>query len=697
MPSTAPAAAGLRLLRHLPLAFLFVLAFLGCGDQLKSEKAPILKFSPEPPVFSFPKIRVGEASAGADQQVSLQNIGEGTLFLVDFAPDFNGEEFDLYYFIDEDADTQFEGVIGGENRLPARMEVDPGHSLTFVLSYHPTSDAQAAGALRFRTNDAKYGNAELEIISEERAPEITVAPTEIDFDRVAVGTTTDPRDVVVTNIGQEVLTIEDVRLSGVGFLVALGETDITGGAGDLLADPDGDGTPGLSPDRSFTLKVSFRSEVESPAEGVLAILSNDPESPTVNVSLEANGASPCIRVSPQGDDGLAFGGVPIDGRAERAITIESCGLQPLRIDSIAMSDDTAEAISLVEASVPQLPALMPAMTEGQPLPNRSIKLQCSPADASAYGGWIVVKSNDPARPEVKVKVTCLGVLNACPRPAVDNDEFRVAPLETILLDGGASVDDDGPGGKPVKYRWMVMGPAGSSARAVERIGPDPQAPYEGSTPDNEETPTARLFVDVVGTYTVQLYVEDNLGQVAPSENCPEPVATITIIAESDEDIHVEMSWTTPGDPNETDTAGSDVDLHMLHPRGQRWSSAPLDCYYANPSPDWGVQGDPSDNPALELDDINGAGPENITLDNPEDTEALGAPYRVGVDYYREESLQSFDGYGPSYVTVRIYLGGVLAWQNDAPKEMVRTHDFWEVAQIIWTENDRRVRVVDRLN
>ena len=65
MPSTAPAAAGLRLLRHLPLAFLFVLAFLGCGDQLKSEKAPILKVSPEPPVFSFPKIRVGEASAGA--------------------------------------------------------------------------------------------------------------------------------------------------------------------------------------------------------------------------------------------------------------------------------------------------------------------------------------------------------------------------------------------------------------------------------------------------------------------------------------------------------------------------------------------------------------------------------------------------------------------------------------------------------
>ena len=700
MSQSAPSATRLRVLglsRIVPFVLLTCWGLLGCDTGgLGSDKAPILKFQPEPPVFSYPKIRVGETSAGADQNVELNNIGEGTLVLVDFEANFNTDEFDLYYYVDAEADRQVNGIVAGQNELGDRLEIEPGHSVTFVLSYHPTSDEVAAGSFNFRSNDAKYANAEIDIVSEERAPEITVTPGEIDFDRVAVGTMTEPSEVTVGNIGQEVLTFTGIRLSGSGFTATIGEADVVAGGEALLADPDGDGTPGLSPDKSFVMQVRFENTVEGPAEGLITIESNDPESPTVTVKLRANAASPCIRVSPMGEDGLMFGGVPLDGRLQKAITLESCGGEKLRIDSIAMTEDSDAAITLVPDSVPQLPALMPAMRVGEPLPSRNIKLECKPAEASAYGGWVEVKSNDPVNPNVRVKVTCLGVLNACPRPAVAQDTFRVSPLEVVVLDATPSADEDGPAGKPVEYRWDIIdAPPGSSSTPKESLGADPQQPNEGAQPDKLDTPTARFFVDVVGTYTLQLFVKDNLDQEAPSENCPEPVATVTIIAESDEDIHVEMSWHTPGDMNESDTTGSDVDLHMLHPRGQRWSTQ-LDCYYANPNPDWGTIGNPSDNPALELDDINGVGPENITLDNPEDTDALGAPYKIGVDYYREESLSSFTGYGSSFVTVRIYLGGALAWQNDMPKEMARTHDFWEVAQIIWGA-EHRVRVIDRLN
>lgn len=695
MHRSAASTELLRTLRLLPIFLVALVGLLGCGDTLKSEKTPILKFQPEPPVFSFPKIRVGEAAEGADQSVELKNIGEGDLVLVDFDANFNTDDFDLYYFVDSDDQHQVNGVVGGQSGLPDRLVVQPGHSLTFVLNYHPTSDEAASGSFDFRSNDATYGNASIEIVSEERAPEITVTPGEIDFGRVAVGSTTDPQEIIVGNIGQEALLIDSMTVSGSGFTVTLDDQDVVAHP-EVLADPDGDGNPGLAPDGQFALKVTFSNSLEGPAEGQLTINSNDPESPTVVVKLKANGASPCIRVSPTGEDGLMFGGVPLDGHLQKPITIESCGGQPLRIESIAMTEDSDAAIALVADSVPQLPALMPAMTIGQPLPNRNIKLECSPTEASAYGGWVEVKSNDPVNPSVRVRVTCLGVLNACPRPAVAEDTFHVSPLETIQLDATPSADEDGPGGKPVEYRWDVIeAPQGSSAHAVEQLGRDAQAPYDGAINDDLATPTAKFFVDVVGTYTLQLFVKDNLDQEAPSENCPEPVATVTIVAESNEDIHVEMSWDTPGDNNQTDTTGSDVDLHMLHPRGQRWSTQ-LDCYYANPNPDWGMVGDPSDNPALDLDDINGAGPENITLDNPENTDDLGAPYKVGVDYYREESLSSFTGYGPSYVTIRIYLGGQLAWSNDTPKELQRTHDFWEVAQIIWGA-EHRVRVIDRLN
>ena len=48
------------------------------------------------------------------------------------------------------------------------------------------------------------------------------------------------------------------------------------------------------------------------------------------------------------------------------------------------------------------------------------------------------------------------------------------------------------------------------------------------------------------------------------------------------------------------------------------------------------------------------------------------------------------------MTVRVYLGGQLTWQNDVPKRMESTNQFWEVAQIVWTDDEKRVRVVDRL-
>ena len=65
-----------------------------------------------------------------------------------------------------------------------------------------------------------------------------------------------------------------------------------------------------------------------------------------------------------------------------------------------------------------------------------------------------------------------------------------------------------------------------------------------------------------------------------------------------------------------------------------WFQQPYDCYYQNPTPDWGQQGNPDDDLLLDLDDIDGGGPENIGLSNPENTQNLGNLYIVGVHYNR---------------------------------------------------------------
>lgn len=101
-----------------------------------------------------------------------------------------------------------------------------------------------------------------------------------------------------------------------------------------------------------------------------------------------------------------------------------------------------------------------------------------------------------------------------------------------------------------------------------------------------------------------------------------------------------------------DTA-TDQDMHLLRPAGT-WQSG-NDCYYGNcrasssneyglSSLDWGVTGEATDNPLLDVDDTGGYGPENIFLMAPEE-----GTYEVWVYY--------FSGSPATLPTVEAYVDG----------------------------------------
>jgi hypothetical protein len=247
---------------------------------------------------------------------------------------------------------------------------------------------------------------------------------------------------------------------------------------------------------------------------------------------------------------------------------------------------------------------------------------------------------------------------ACPTAVITVDEGEeVAPGTTIHLHAGLS---SSPNGAIVAWQWEVDQPAGSE----ELFSPT------ASHPD----PT--FDIKVAGSYTFRLHVVDEAGVTS----CEPAVAEV--ITGCTEAIHVELLWSTPGDPDPTATgpqAGADLDLHVAHPLAigqdvdgdgapEPWFEIPHDCFWFNEHPNWATPA-LTDDPSLDRDDTSGNGPENFSLDQPEDL-----TYRVAVHYWDDH------GHGTSLATLRIYLYGQLTFELTQELEQ---DQLWEVATIDW--------------
>lgn len=260
--------------------------------------------------------------------------------------------------------------------------------------------------------------------------------------------------------------------------------------------------------------------------------------------------------------------------------------------------------------------------------------------------------------------SCEAVVVGTPTPpdAICPDRINTTPLTEVTLRGEA--EDDGT---IVGWEWdLVSAPPGSSAPA-----PAP--------PDEQ---VALFMPDVAGEYRLLLTVIDDDGMEGSCET--------VVVAIPGEGLRVELYWNPPDRSCDThpdpDCDRSDVDLHLLHPEAPSWFHAgaeDLDCYYATciGGTGWDRAG-PSDDPRLDLDDVEGFGPENINIDEP----VVGHEYTVGVHYFTD------DGTGElAHAYIRIYCGTI---DVDPVYEVgpvdLRAHgwdswsnDFWRVATVVW--------------
>ncbi len=372
----------------------------------------------------------------------------------------------------------------------------------------------------------------------------------------------------------------------------------------------------------------------------------------------------CIEVN--GGAPIDFGTAEVGASVVQDVAIENCGdeaASPLAISRLDVTslDGRPSAFAVAGASADALPIVL------EPGAASTIQVRWTPSAPGVLdGGMLRIVSN--AVPSVlEVPLWGMGEPrvvgdNVCPTAVAQcavgsgppSDRLDVVVLDTLTCTAGASTDPDGT---IVEYRWEVV------AR------PD-DSRAEFASPDREDS---ELFVDVMGEYALELTVVDDGGCVSPA------AAVVTVGAWYDEDIAIQLTWHTPADDDETDTDGSDMDLHFLHPAGS-WTESQWDCHFRSISPNWGSPSASDDDPSMDIDDVDGAGPENINLNNPEN----GVTYRVGVHYWNDH------GWGPSIATVKIFGQGRLIYEDSAN---LTNGQFWDVAALKWPSAE--IIVMDR--
>lgn len=313
-----------------------------------------------------------------------------------------------------------------------------------------------------------------------------------------------------------------------------------------------------------------------------------------------------------------FETVVVGNAATQVVQIENCSeTVPLTINANATAPITLLAPNRIE-----------------PGQVGDVQIVFSPTIAGQFAAQVPIQTSAGA---LVVSATGFGVNpdNLCPTARITAGIAptlsAVSPLNvpTGSLVTFSGLSSSAQQGTIATYSWaLVNKPAGSAAMFS---GPNTQSDVE-------------LLTQTAGLYVVELTVNDSFGLVS----CMPARLNVQVSAPTATRFRVTLTWDTPADSNQTDTMGADLDIHYLHPMGV-WDQAPYDIFWRNATATWAV----NSLPKLTIDDTDGAGPEVVEHDAPNDP----LTYAVGVYYYADK------GFGASNAVVSVYVDGVLDFQT----------------------------------
>jgi hypothetical protein len=570
--------------------------------------------------------------------------------------------------------------------LPADIvpagQTDGDTSFQFFVRYTRQEDSIPRSGIVTIVNDNSQDTSrqELKILFQTRICEPVLGlPAQVDFLQVGAGEVQEEL-IGLDNTGSCGLIIDWIRFDGdETFTLTINGKEYDGNS--EMRRYDLDPPVEIGPNSSAVWLARFQPVTGEPNSASLIMHTND--STAVDglrrVELVANSTGPRLDVVP---DPVEFGGKRITRTATIDVELRSSGTAALTITGIALEGGEPDFefgldFSTLPGGAAPTDAAPLAIPEGE---IRTLRVTYTPSNISPRDGDnkpipdmanIAIQNNTFGGVR-NVPVIGFGVEAECPQPVIIIEEGEeVRPLTTLHLHGEQS---QGATGEVNRYNWTVTQP------------PDNKFIFVPSA----SAATTTHQVNIGGEYTYCLDVCD--AQFCSSdERCSTTVCKKVLVI-PDNAILCELTWHTPGDLDEFDEgpgAGSDMDVHFVHPfasgpdidkdgKPDPWFDIPYDCFWYNRSPDWeSMNPNARDDPSLDRDDTDGAGPETVTLDQPVD----GRIYRVGVHYWDDH------GFGISYPRVKCYVYGEEVFDRDLRDLNVPMYrcDMWEVATITWPQ------------
>ncbi len=665
-----------RLWAFLPIvAVSFGVGVSGCGSTKGEAKAfSTIEIDPAATLVEV------DNSFSADYTVTIRNTGQKRAL--------NISEIRLDYT----PLTEDEALMGGAFNvslpgLPATVKAAGEgdlweQSVDFIVSFTRFEDflPRTATVTIVNDNTVDAGRQNLQIRFQTRQCEPSLGlPAQIDFLQVGFEDTKDEL-LALNNTGSCRLVIDWIRLDGrPSFEVVIGDQVIPASEDfeQIVLDP-----PFTVEPNSSAIWTTRFTPIDGEADRATLILhSNNTNSVEGlnQIELVANSTGPKLEVDP---NPIEFGAKMIGKVAPLNVKLISAGTADLVITGIQVVH--VESLGEFAIDLTSLPNGAP--TAANPLTlavNESVEVratymppsQPSPLDENDVpirDTANLVIDNNTFGGETVVPMNGFGVAAECPSPVILIEEGEeVGPVTVLHLHGEQSTAANGT---ITKYSWTVQQPEDNKFNFV------PTATFPNPTHQ----------ANVAGEYTYCLDVCD-ADKCSSDLDCRSTACKkVTVIP--DQAILCELTWRTPGDLDEFDEgqdAGSDLDLHFAHPfatgpdldgdgKPDGWFDIPYDVFWFNKNPDWETM-NPSarDDPSLDRDDTDGAGPETVTLDAP----VAGRVYRVGVHYWDDH------GFGLAYPRLKCYIRGELVFDRnleDSGIHLLRC-DMWEAATITWPQ------------